>query len=164
MSNSDLADKCNRAFGTINEEEYGPINTNSVIDSEDVCIQSQQNEGHNNFNASSQLQPQNHRELRRHQRVRGLRFDVVGSYQRFEGPYGPKPLVYADWTASGRAIHGVERYMLQTALPFFANTHTTTSTSGHQSTCFRHEARQIVAEACNAKVTAGFTILAPDMK
>lgn len=38
-------------------------------------------------------------------------------------------------------------------LPFYGNTHTTTSITGHQSTCFRAEARQIVAECCNAKIT-----------
>jgi selenocysteine lyase/cysteine desulfurase len=38
-------------------------------------------------------------------------------------------------------------------MPLYGNTHTTTSITGHQSTCFRHEARQIIAEAVNAKVT-----------
>eukprot|EP01034_Spumella_vulgaris_P024591 gene24590-30957_t len=38
-------------------------------------------------------------------------------------------------------------------MPFYGNTHTTTSVTGHQSTCFRHEARQIIAESVNAKVT-----------
>ena len=36
--------------------------------------------------------------------------------------------------------------------PLFGNTHTTTSVTGAQTTCFRHEARQIIAQAVNAKV------------
>jgi hypothetical protein len=46
----------------------------------------------------------------------------------------------------------VEAYVAREVLPFYANTHTTTSVTGAQSTCFRHEARQMVAEAVNAKV------------
>jgi selenocysteine lyase/cysteine desulfurase len=42
---------------------------------------------------------------------------------------------------------------LDEVLPFYGNTHTTTSVTGHQSTCFRHEARQLVAESVNAKIT-----------
>jgi hypothetical protein len=40
-------------------------------------------------------------------------------------------------------------------LPMYANTHTTTSVCGLQSTCFRQEARQVIAQACNARV--GYT-------
>ena len=63
-----------------------------------------------------------------------------------------RPIVYADWTASGRAHRAVEDHVTTQVLPFYANTHTTTSVTGAQSTCFRHEARQMVAEAVNAKV------------
>ena len=38
-------------------------------------------------------------------------------------------------------------------LPVYANTHTTTSHTGLQTSCFRLEARQIVAETVNARVT-----------
>ena len=37
-------------------------------------------------------------------------------------------------------------------LPLYGNTHTTTSVTGLQSTCFRLEARQMVAQACNARI------------
>lgn len=87
------------------------------------------------------------------QSVADIRNDIVGSFQKFEGPYGPKPCIYADWTASGRALKQVENYISNEVLPFYGNTHTTTSITGNQSTCYRHEARQIIAEATNAKVT-----------
>lgn len=87
------------------------------------------------------------------QSVEDVRNDVVGSFHKFGGPYGDKPCVYADWTASGRALKQVENYIANEVLPFYGNTHTTTSVAGNQSTCYRHEARQIIAEATNAKVT-----------
>lgn len=77
---------------------------------------------------------------------------IVGQYAAFSSPFGRKPVVYADWTASGRAVAAVEKYVSQQVLPFYANTHTTQSVTGLQSTCFRHEARQIIAQAVNAKV------------
>jgi hypothetical protein len=39
--------------------------------------------------------------------VEQLRSDIIGSYYSFTGPFGPKPCVYADWTASGRAVKQV---------------------------------------------------------
>jgi selenocysteine lyase/cysteine desulfurase len=77
---------------------------------------------------------------------------IVGQYAAFSSPFGRKPVVYADWTASGRAVAVIEKYVAQQVLPFYANTHTTQSVTGLQSTCFRHEARQIIAQAVNAKV------------
>lgn len=63
------------------------------------------------------------------------------------------PLVYCDQTASNRPVRSIERYMEETCLPLYGNTHTNTSITGSQSTAFVSEARQIVAEATNAKVT-----------
>jgi hypothetical protein len=63
------------------------------------------------------------------------------------------PLVYCDQTASNRPVQSVEEYMSKVCLPLYGNTHTNTSITGCQSTAFVSEARQIVAEACNAKVT-----------
>lgn len=91
--------------------------------------------------------------VKQKQPVVDIRNDIVGSFQRFDGPYGAKPMVYADWTASGRSLKQVENYISNEVLPFYGNTHTTTSVTGNQSTCFRHESRQIIAEATNAKVT-----------
>ena len=79
--------------------------------------------------------------------------DIVGQYQSFITPYGTRPQIYADWTASGRAVGKIENYVQSEILPFYGNTHTTSSISGHQSTCFRHEARQIISESVNAKIT-----------
>lgn len=81
-----------------------------------------------------------------------IRAGLVGRNARFHTPFGHKPLVYADWTATGRPVAQIENHLRDEVMPLFGNTHTTTSITGAQTTCFRHEARQIIAEAVNAKV------------
>ena len=81
-----------------------------------------------------------------------VRRSVIGHGSWFDGPFGRKCMIYADWAASGRALTAVENYVQAEVLPTYANTHTTTSVSGLQSTCFRQEARQIIAQSCNARV------------
>ena len=82
-----------------------------------------------------------------------IQTSIIGGNQAFQSPFGPRPMVYADWTASGRALDFVEDYMCNQVLPFYGNTHTTSSITGLQSTCYRLEARQIIAESVNAKIT-----------
>ena len=82
-----------------------------------------------------------------------IRSDIIGADASFIGPFGEKPLIYCDWTASGRCLGSIERYIEKNVLPLYGNTHTTTSITGHQSTCFRDEARKIIAQSVNAKIT-----------
>jgi len=84
--------------------------------------------------------------------LRDLARAVIGSDATFVGPYGERRMVYADWAASGRCLQPVEDYICGSVLPYYANTHTTSCHAGMQSTCYREEARQIIAEACNARV------------
>jgi selenocysteine lyase/cysteine desulfurase len=95
----------------------------------------------------------NNKNININKRIEILRNNIIGSFSRFAGPYGNKPVIYADWTASGRAVYQIESYLSKNVIPLYGNTHTTTSITGHQSTCFRHESRQILAEATNAKIT-----------
>ncbi len=67
--------------------------------------------------------------------------------------YVSVPLVYCDQTASNRPMKSVEKYIQDVCLPLYGNTHTNTSVTGSQSTAFVAEARQIIAEGCNAKIT-----------
>jgi selenocysteine lyase/cysteine desulfurase/tRNA(Ile)-lysidine synthase TilS/MesJ len=79
--------------------------------------------------------------------------NVVGRRTLFESPFGARALSYADFTASSKPLQCVEDYLQTEVMPLYGNTHTTTSVTGLQTTCFRHEARQIVAQAVNAKIT-----------
>jgi selenocysteine lyase/cysteine desulfurase/tRNA(Ile)-lysidine synthase TilS/MesJ len=87
------------------------------------------------------------------QLVRRIHDSVIGHGHSFDGPFGDRKVLYADWTASGRALSFVEEYIQTQVLPMYGNTHTTTSVTGLQSTCFRHEARQLIAQSlnCNTK-------------
>ncbi len=76
-----------------------------------------------------------------------IRRGVIGHGQMLDGPYGPRRLVYADYTASGRALSFVEDAIRDTVLPLYANTHTETSGTGRQTTGFREDARRLILEA-----------------
>lgn len=53
-------------------------------------------------------------------------------------------MTFADWTASGKALGCIEKYIVDEVLPLYANTHTTSSATGSQTTLFRAEARGII--------------------
>ncbi len=83
-----------------------------------------------------------------HRLLDTIRTGVIGRDRAVDGPYGPRRLIYADYTASGRSLDFIERYIHDEVLPLYANTHTESSATGLQTTRFREEARQIILEAC----------------
>lgn len=76
-------------------------------------------------------------------------------------PYTPKPLVYADHTASSKPLSLVESYISQTVLPTYANTHTTTGHCGSQTTAFVAEARGVIGDCINARTTGKASKVSP---
>ena len=54
----------------------------------------------------------------------------IGRHAPISTPLGVKPLVYADWTASARALAPVEAFLAREVLPAYGNTHTAASTCG----------------------------------
>jgi selenocysteine lyase/cysteine desulfurase len=59
-----------------------------------------------------------------------FRGNVIGNQQFFESPFGEKEIIYADWTASGRAYRPIEECIQKEIMPFVGNTHTETTITG----------------------------------
>ena len=61
-------------------------------------------------------------------------YQSVISHKYIPTVYGNKPLVYADYTASGRCLSFIEDYIDSNVNPFYANTHTEISQTGLYTT------------------------------
>ena len=88
------------------------------------------------------------------------RKQIIGIDQTIATPYGIKPLVYADWTASGRLYQPIENRIMNEIGPYVGNTHTETTTTGCSMTHAYHEALKMIKKHVNAGpedviVTAG---------
>ena len=73
-----------------------------------------------------------------------FRANIVGQERYFDTPFGRKRMLYADWTASGRAYLPIEAYLLEEILPFFGNTHTSTTVTGTRMTEAYEEAKRLI--------------------
>ncbi len=76
-----------------------------------------------------------------------IRRGVIGEGELMDGPFGPRRVTYADYTASGRSLEFVEDFIRDAVLPRYANTHTESSGTGLQTTRLREDARRIIRDA-----------------
>lgn len=79
------------------------------------------------------------------------RTGIIGQEQTIKTPIHPAiPLVYADWTASGRMYRPIEERIHQELYPFVANTHTDTNFTGSKMTYAYHKAKKIIKSLVGA--------------
>lgn len=90
-----------------------------------------------------------------------FRRNIVGIDATLETPYGKKPLVYADWIASGRLYAPIEDQIVKVIGPMVANTHSESSDTGMIMTNVYKLSHQIIKQHVHAGeddiiITAGF--------
>lgn len=89
-----------------------------------------------------------------------FRKNTIGWDATITTPYGEKPLIYADWIASGRLYGPIEDVMKDRIGPMVANTHSESSDTGMIMTNIYKNSHKIIKEHVNASeddiiITAG---------
>lgn len=78
------------------------------------------------------------------------RAGIVGNDLTLNSDGQTLPVLYADWTASGRLYQPVEDYLLHELGPYVANTHTETTLTGSTMTKAYHDAQHAIKRHVNA--------------
>ncbi len=79
-----------------------------------------------------------------------FRQNTIGFDTYIETPYGKKPLVYADWIASGRLYEPIEKALIEKIGPMVANTHSESSDTGMIMTNIYKLSHRIIKKHVNA--------------
>lgn len=85
--------------------------------------------------------------------IKAIAAGEIGKGVEIDTAHGRKPLIYADYVASGRALQQVEAFVMAEVLPYYANSHTEQSHCGATMTQMREEARAVIAAKCRANAT-----------
>jgi selenocysteine lyase/cysteine desulfurase len=76
-----------------------------------------------------------------------VRRGVIGEGELLDGPFGPRRMTYADYTASARSLDFIEDFIRAEVLPRYANTHTESSGTGLATGRLREDARRMIRDA-----------------
>jgi len=76
-----------------------------------------------------------------------IRRGIIGEGELMAGPFGPRRVTYADYTASARSLDFIEDFIRDAVLPRYANTHTESSGTGLQTGRLREDARRVIRDA-----------------
>lgn len=79
-----------------------------------------------------------------------IRNEIIGRDFTFETPYGKRLLTYADYTASGRTLEFIEKYLIHVQRSY-ANTHTEDDVTGRNMTGLLHKAEKMILKSFNAE-------------
>jgi selenocysteine lyase/cysteine desulfurase len=79
-----------------------------------------------------------------------IRNGLIGQGELLDGPFGPRRITYADYTASGQALDFIEEFIHDQVLARYANTHTEASATGAQTGALREEARSLIHRSVGA--------------
>ena len=77
-----------------------------------------------------------------------VRHEIIGRDFTFTTPFGERLLTYADYTASGRSIGFIEKYLIKIQREY-ANTHTEDDITGRNMTGLLHGAEKLIKTAFN---------------
>ena len=83
-----------------------------------------------------------------------FRNHIIGINHTLYTPYHKSiPIVYTDWTASGRLYQAIEDKLQLYLFPYVANTHTETNDTGKLTTKAYHKAKQIIKSHVGASIS-----------
>jgi selenocysteine lyase/cysteine desulfurase len=78
-----------------------------------------------------------------------LQNQIIGNNYKFKTPYGERVLTYADFTASGKTLGFIEKYLLEVQ-KCYGNTHTEDDITGEVMTKILHKSADIIKKYLNA--------------